>query len=108
MATTLQEKIDFYGKVLALAENARADEGFYLTQSEITERAFLSKSQQYVLDFFTEKGDAKFADLLNFTGDLYAENTLRKAVQYLINEKLLERKDDGGQRVEAIYGIKRC
>ena len=84
------------------------DEGFYLTQSEITERAFLSKSQQYVLDFFTEKGDAKFADLLNFTGDLYAENTLRKAVQYLINEKLLERKDDGGQRVEAIYGIKRC
>jgi len=26
MATTLQEKIDFYGKVLALAENARADE----------------------------------------------------------------------------------
>jgi len=47
------------------------DEGFYLTQSEITERAFLSKSQQYVLDFFTEKGDAKFADLLNFTGDLY-------------------------------------
>jgi len=84
------------------------DEGFYLTQSEITERAFLSKSQQYVLDFFTEKGDAKFADLLNFTGDLYAENTLRKAVQYLINERLLERKDDGGQRVEAIYGIKRC
>ena len=97
------------GEPLSFACEAKwTDEGFYLTQSEITERAFLSKSQQYVLDFFTEKGDAKFADLLNFTGDLYAENTLRKAVQYLINEKLLERKDDGGQRVEAIYGIKRC
>lgn len=82
------------------------DEGFYLTQSEITERAFLSKSQQYVLDFFTEKGDAKFADLLNFTDkNIYTESALRKAVQYLTNEKLLKRKDSGGKGAKAIYGI---
>jgi RecA-family ATPase len=82
------------------------DEGFYLTQSEITERAFLSKSQQYVLDFFTEKGDGEFSDLLDFTDkNIYTESALRKAVQYLTNEKLLKRKDSGGKGAKAIYGI---
>lgn len=82
------------------------DEGFYLTQSEATERAFLSKSQQYVLDFFTEKGDGEFSDLLDFTDkNIYTESALRKAVQYLTNEKLLKRKDSGGKGAKAIYGI---
>jgi len=82
------------------------DEGFYLTQSEATEKAFLSKSQQYVLDFFTEKGDGEFSDLLDFTDkNIYTESALRKAVQYLTNEKLLKRKDSGGKGAKAIYGI---
>ena len=81
------------------------DEGFYLTQSEATEKAFLSKSQQFALDFFTEKGDGTVNQLSDYAGELYTRGTLVKAVQYLINEKLLERKDDGKRGAEATYGI---
>ena len=82
------------------------DEGFYLTQSEITEKAFLSKSQRFALDFFTENGNGTFKQLADWAGELYTENTLRKAVQWLINEKMLERKDDGRKGAEATYGVR--
>ncbi len=95
------------GEPLSFACEANwTDDGFYLTQLEITEKAFLSKSQRFVLDFFSENGDGTFKQLANWAGDLYTENTLRKAVQLLINEKMLERKDDGGLGVEATYGVR--
>jgi len=82
------------------------ESGFYMVQSEDTERAFLSKSQRFALDFFTEHGDGTLNQLSDYAGELYANDTLKKAVQSLINEKLLERKDEGGRRVEATYGVK--
>jgi len=95
------------GEPLSFACEAKwTDEGFYLTQSEITEKAFLSKSQRFALDFFTEHGDSTLKQLADWAGELYAYDTLKKAVLHLINEKLLERKDDGGRRVEATYGLK--
>jgi len=95
------------GEPLSFACEAKwTDEGFYLTQSEITEKAFLSKSQRFALDFFTEHGDSTLKELADWAGELYAYDTLKKAVLHLINEKLLERKDDGGRRVEATYGLK--
>ena len=94
------------GEPLSFACEAKwTDEGFYLTQSEATEKAFLSKSQQFALDFFTEKGDGTVNQLSDYAGELYTRGTLVKAVQYLINEKLLERKDDGKRGAEATYGI---
>ena len=58
------------------------------------------------LGFFTEHGDGTLNQLSDYAGELYANDTLKKAVQSLINEKLLERKDEGGRRVEATYGLK--
>jgi len=83
-----------------------ADGQFYLTAAgDITEKTILTKSQQFTLDYFTENGSAKFTDLLDFAGDLYTENTLRKSIQYLVNNKSLARLDNGGRRTEAVYGI---
>jgi len=79
---------------------------FYLTTSgEIAEKAFLNKSQQYVLDYFTEQGDSSLQQLDEYAGGLYATVTLKAAIQKLINDKVLTRKNQGGKRIEAIYGI---
>jgi hypothetical protein len=83
------------------------DGQFYMTEAEVLETQPLTKSQQFTLDFFTEKGPAKFVDLVDFAGDLYTENTLRKSIQILINKKTLTRIDGGGQRTEAIYSIRK-
>jgi hypothetical protein len=97
------------GEPLNFAGEANwTEDGFYLTQSEITEKAFLSKSQRFALDFFTENGNGTLKQLSDYAGELYAYDTLKKAVQYLINEKLLERKDNGGRRVEATYGTNKA
>lgn len=94
------------GKPMNFAGQANwTESGFYLTQSDATTKVFLSKAQQYALDYFTEKGDATLKQLTDFSNDLYANDTLKKAIQYLVNQKLLARKDDGGRRVEATYGI---
>lgn len=83
------------------------DGQFYMTEAEVTEGLTLTKAQRFTLDYFTDNGPAKFTDLVDFAGDLYTENTLRKSIQILINEKRLTRIDDGGRRTEAIYGIKK-
>lgn len=83
-----------------------AGDQFYLTEAgPITDKSFLSKSQQYVLDYFTDRGDATLQNLVDDTGDLYATITLKSAIQRLINERLIIRKNSGGKGVEAIYGI---
>lgn len=84
------------------------DGQFYLDQVPIQEKAFLTKSQQFTLDYFADNGPAKFTDLLNFAGELYTENTLRKAIQTLVNNKTLARIDDGGRRTEALYGVRKA
>jgi len=82
------------------------DTGFYITESDqATKTEYLTKAQQYTLDFFTDNGDATLDQLVDHSGNLYAYDTLKKAIQKLINDKSLERKDDGGRRVEATYGI---
>lgn len=95
------EPIKFAGRAVWL------DGEFYMTEAEATEGLTLTKAQRFTLDYFTDNGPAKFTDLTNFAGDLYAENTLRKSIQILINEKRLTRIDDGGRRTEAVYGIKK-
>jgi hypothetical protein len=95
------EPVKFAGRAVWL------DGQFYMTEAEATEGLTLTKAQRFTLDYFTENGPAKFTDLTNFAGDLYTENTLRKSIQILINEKRLTRIDDGGRRTEAVYGIKK-
>jgi len=94
------EPFDFAG------EACWDESGFYMTQSEYAEKAFLNKAQRFALDFFTEHGDGTLKELDAWAGELYAHKTLTMAVQHLINEKLLERKDGGGRRAEATYGVR--
>ncbi len=81
------------------------DGQFYMTEAEVTEGITLTKAQQFTLDYFTEKGDRTLKDLDNYSNDLFAYDTLKKAIQHLISQKLLTRKDDGGRRTEATYGL---
>lgn len=81
------------------------DTGFYITESEQATKTLLTLAQQYTFDYFANNGDASFDDLVNYAKGSYAEQTLRKTIQYLTSNKLLSRKDDGGQRVKATYGV---
>jgi len=82
------------------------DGQFYLTDMPLSEKAFLTKSQQYTLDYFSDNGPGTLAQLDDFAGGLYTHDTLKKAIQSLINQKLLTRTDNGGRRTEATYGLK--
>jgi len=97
------------GEPFSFAANANwTDEGFYLETAEPSaDIAPLSKSRKFALDFFTEKGDGTLKQLCDYAGELYKHDALKKAVQYLVSMELLERKDNGGERVEAIYGIRK-
>jgi len=93
------EPINFAGRAVW------TDGQFYMQPAEYGAKAILTKSQQYVLNYFRENGDATLKQLDDYSSDLYAFDTLKKAVQYLVNNHLLTRKDDGGKRVEATYGL---
>lgn len=81
------------------------DGQFYMTPAEVSEGLTLTKAQRFTLDYFTDNGDKTLKELDGYSNDLYALDTLKKAVQYLISQKLLTRKDDGGRRTEATYGL---
>lgn len=94
------------GEPLNFAAIATWDEDkFYLTHTEIQHKTQLTKAQQFTLDYFHEYGDHTLKQLEDHAGDLYTFNTLKKAIQYLINNRLLARKDTNGPRTEATYGI---
>lgn len=95
------------GKPLSFAGSAIwSDTGFHMMPAECSFTPTFTKAQRYTLDYFTEKGDHTLADLSDYAGELYAHETLKKAIQMLINQGLLTRKDEGGRRAEATYGIK--
>lgn len=81
------------------------DGQFYMTEAEVTEGLTLTKAQRFTLDYFTENGDSTLKELDEYSNDLFAYDTLKKAIQYLISQKVLTRKDDGGRRTEATYGL---
>lgn len=82
-----------------------SEEGFSMLPSEVRASYTLTKAQQFALDYFTDKGHSTLAELSDYAGSLYAFDTLKKSVQVLVNRGLLERKNEGGRRVEAVYGV---
>lgn len=94
------------GKPLTFAGEANwSDSGFYMTPSDYMASEMLTKAQRYTLDYFTENGDSTLEKLADYAGELYAYQTLKKAIQALVNRGLLTRKDEGGRRVQATYGL---
>lgn len=84
-----------------------SDNGFYMIESDVTERVFLTKVQRYALDYFKENGDATLKQLNDYADGLYSSDSLKKAIQYLVSQDYLTRRNPGGSgRIEAIYGIK--
>ena len=84
-----------------------SDNGFYMIESDVTERVFLTKVQRYALDYFKENGDATLKQLNDYADGLYSSDSLKKAIQYLVSQDHLTRRNPGGSgRIEAIYGIK--
>lgn len=82
------------------------EEGFSMSPSEYIAGFTITKAQQFTLDYFEDKGNSTLAELVDHAGGLYALETLKKSVQVLINRGLLERKNEGGKRIEAIYGVR--
>jgi len=84
-----------------------SDNGFYMIESDVTEKVFLTKVQRYALDYFRENGDATLKQLIDYADGLYSSDSLKKAIQYLISQDYLTRRNPGGSgRIEAIYGIR--
>lgn len=84
-----------------------SDNGFYMIESDVTEKVFLTKVQRYALDYFRENGDATLKQLNDYADGLYSSDSLKKAIQYLVSQDHLTRRNPGGSgRIEAIYGIK--
>jgi len=80
------------------------EDQFYLDPIEYKKTEHLSKCHQYTLDFFTERKQATFQDLIDFTGELYSRTSLKGAVQELVNKKRIQRVNEGGKGTPAIYG----
>lgn len=94
------------GKPLTFAGEAKwSDSGFYMTSTDYRTTEILSKAQRFTLDYFTENGDSTLEKLADYAGGLYAYQTLKKAIQALVNSGLLTRKDIGGKGSEATYGL---
>ena len=106
---TFNSKKNRDGMPLKFAGEAVWIEGqFYIKQSDVAERVFLTKAQQYALDYFREQGEATLKQLTDYADDLYSSDSLKKAIQYLISQDYLTRTNTGGSgRAEAIYGIKK-
>jgi hypothetical protein len=82
------------------------EDEFYLTEAEQVAKSHLSKSQQYTLDFFKERGQATYNALVDYSGDLYTPAVLKKATQDLVGKNVISRLNPGGKGIEAIYGPK--
>jgi len=94
------------GKPLTFAGEANwSDSGFYMTSTDYRTTEILSKAQRFTLDYFTDNGDSTLEKLADYAGELYAYQTLKKAIQALVNSGLLTRKDIGGKGSEATYGL---
>jgi hypothetical protein len=106
---TFNSKKNRDGIPLKFAGEAVWIEGqFYIRQSDAADKVFLTKAQQYALDYFRTQGNATLKQLTDYADDLYSSDLLKKAIQYLISQDYLTRINSGGSgRTEAIYGIKK-
>lgn len=94
------------GKPLTFAGEAKwSDSGFYMIPSDFQANTMLTKAQRFTLDYFTDNGDNTLEKLTDYAGGLYADVTLKTAIQKLINDGLLTRVNEGGRRVQAVYGV---
>lgn len=96
------EPINFAGR--AVWDNG----GFFMQPADYQDgNAFLTKAQQFTLDYFTDKGSSTLDDLIDHAGGLYADVTLKTSIQKLIKDGLLIRVNEGGKRVKAVYGVRK-
>lgn len=84
------------------------DGGFFMQPADYQDgNAFLTKAQQFTLDYFTDKGNSTLDSLIDHAGGLYADVTLKTSIQKLIKDGLLIRVNEGGKRVKAVYGVRK-